>query len=295
MALRLPYLWHPLGECPSFDAMTTATSDFESHTRTPVEDPVANRVRERRLALGWSLKRLSEATGGLAPSFLFNIENGRKVPSEDVAVRIARALDDGAFEATYRAWARAKSRGRTGRIDHEAMLRAWEQLRNPFGGLPAVTAPPPPPAAPQRDAGRLRVPVLASASDPGDGIRPVPEMVINTLSLDPQTYGHDAELARDRFARLRRPFAFPLADALASRVGLPGRTLAVVTREVGEAPEDRAVYVVRIDGALDLVRGDQLVNGDIPAPLKSAGIHTMAALRAAVVGRIDLILPDVRQ
>ena len=56
------------------------------------DDPVAARIRSLRLALGWSLKRLSEASGGLAPSFLFNIENGRKVPSEEVAVRISTEL-----------------------------------------------------------------------------------------------------------------------------------------------------------------------------------------------------------
>ena len=136
--------------------MTTTSAVLENHPRHAVEDPVALRIRERRLGLGWSLKRLSEATGGLAPSFLFNIENGRKVPSEDVAVRIAHALDDVAYEATYRAWARAKSRGRTGRIDHEAMLRAWEQLRNPFGGASAAPEPVAGPGAGRRTVARSR-------------------------------------------------------------------------------------------------------------------------------------------
>jgi transcriptional regulator with XRE-family HTH domain len=272
--------------------MTSASATLDRHTRNQVEDPVATRVRERRLALGWSLKRMSEATGGLAPSFLFNIENGRKVPSEDVAVRIARALDDGAHEATYRAWARAKSRGRTGRIDHDTMLRAWEQLRNPFG---AAVAPLEPPAAPARDIGRLRVPVLATPSDPGDQMRPLPEMVINTLSLDPQTYGHDAELARDRFARLRRPFAFPLDGGQAARVGLPGGTLAIVTREGAGSPDVHATYVVRCNGRLEVVSGGALAGDRIPDALRDAGLATPAALHAAVIGRIDLLLPDVRQ
>jgi hypothetical protein len=238
------------------------------------------------------LKRLSEATGGLAPSFLFNIESGRKVPSEDVAVRIARALDDSAFEATYRAWARAKSRGRTGRIDHDAMLRAWEQLRNPFGN--GDTAAPEPIVGPVREASRLRIPVLATPADPGDSVRPLPEMVINTLSLDPQAYGHDAELARERYARLRRPFAFPLDDERASRVGLPGSSLAIVTRESADPPDTRAVYVVRCAGRLEPVRGTALAGGGIPDALRAEGLSSSEALRAAVVGRIDLVLPDVR-
>ena len=272
--------------------MNGLSVSLEKPTRTPVEDPVANRVRERRLAKGWSLKRLSEATGGLAPSFLFNIENGRKVPSEDVAVRIARALDDGGHEATYRAWARAKSRGRTGRIDHEAMLLAWEQLRNPFGSAAYTNEPA---AVPNRDASRLRIPVLATASDPGDGMRPLPEMVINTLSLDPQTYGHDAELARERFSRLRRPFAFPLDETRSSRVGLPGYSLAVVTRENAATPDPRAIYVVRVDGRLDVVAGTVFTGGSIPDGLRAHGLVTAEAVRAAVVGRIDMTLPDVRQ
>jgi hypothetical protein len=271
--------------------METLSVPLEKPTRVPVEDPVANRVRERRLAKGWSLKRLSEATGGLAPSFLFNIENGRKVPSEDVAVRIARALDDGSHEATYRAWARAKSRGRTGRIDHEAMLLAWEQLRNPFGSASYTSEPA---AVPSRDASRLRVPVLATASDPGDGMRPLPEMVINTLSLDPQTYGHDCEMARERFSRLRRPFAFPLDETRSTRVGLPGNTLAVVTRESAATPDPRAVYVVRVEGRLELVQGTVFTGGSIPDHLRGRGLVTSEAVRAAVIGRIDMMLPDVR-
>ena len=259
---------------------------------------MAVRIRSRRLALGWSLKRLSEATGGLAPSFLFNIETMRKVPSEDVAARIARALEDGDHEATYRAWARAKSRGRLGRIDHEALLAAWEQLRHPFAEPAGDAAPAPgrsPAPEPPREVSRLRVPVLAMPVDPGDGVRPPAERIINTLSLDPAIYGHDAALARERFARLRRPFAFPLAREQAARAGLPEGYLALVSRESGAEPLERAVYVVRCDGRLEVVPGAALAGGAIPSELERAGLATVAALRAAVVGRIDLLMPDVRQ
>jgi transcriptional regulator with XRE-family HTH domain len=283
--------------------MCAAVDTREAPPRAPIDDPVAIRVRERRLAMGWSLKKLSEATGGLAPSFLFNIENGRKVPSEDVAVRIARALEDGAYEATYRAWARAKSRGRHGRADHEALAQAWELLRHPFDDAAAASPPPAAPATsgapiaapPAREASRLRVPVLASASDPGEGVRPLPEMVINTLSLDPQMYGHDAAQARERFARLRRPFAFPLDDALAAQAGLPGNTLAVVTREAASPPEPRATYVLARASRLQLVRGEALAGEALPASLRARGFESLDALRSAVIGRIDLLLPDVRQ
>src|SRR5258706_11724041 len=98
----------------------------------PADDPVASRIRTLRMSQGLSYKRLSEAAGGLATSFLFNIEHGRKVPGEDVAARIAVALGDGAYEQLYRAWAKVKSRGRNGRADHEALLGAWERLRPGF-------------------------------------------------------------------------------------------------------------------------------------------------------------------
>src|SRR3989442_15122041 len=105
------------------------------HGASPsAEDPLAQRIRTLRMSQGLSYKRLSEAAGGLATSFLFNIEHGRKGPGEDVAARIAVALGDGAYEQLYRAWARVKSRGRKGRADHEARRGAWERLPSRFVG-----------------------------------------------------------------------------------------------------------------------------------------------------------------
>jgi transcriptional regulator with XRE-family HTH domain len=263
------------------------------------DDPVALRIRTLRLSQGLSYKRLSEAAGGLATSFLFNIEHGRKVPGEDVAARIAVALGDGAYEQLYRAWARVKSRGRNGRADHEAMLGAWERLRAGFGvtdngaGTPERKIDV---ADGARDAGRLRVAVLATAADPGDGVRPGPELVVNTLSLDPSLYGHDATLARERYTRLRRPFAFPLdAEQAARAPGLPAGYLAVVTRETGELPRRDAAYVVRVNGRLEVVPGSALAAGSAPEPLRASGLTDASALRGALVGRIDLLLPDVRR
>ena len=265
--------------------MSSSTSRTSAASRPIADDPVAARIRTRRLNAGWSLKRLSEETGGLAPSFLFNIENGRKVPSEDVAMRIAIALGDAVHEPTYRAWALAKSRGRTGRTDHDAMLRAWEQLRNAFasdgGTEPAVHGGGASRDGTARDQGRLRVPVLASAVDPGDAVRPAAELVINTLSLDPQLYGHDAEQARERFVRLRRPFAFPLEDGMASRANLPQRSLAIVTREPLETIDPFAAYVLRRDGRLEVLTG--------------AVLAARPESHLLVIGRIDLLLPDVRR
>jgi len=276
--------------------MTTTTRGAGS---PPVaDDPVALRIRTLRLAQGLSYKRLSEAAGGLATSFLFNIEHGRKVPGEDVAARIAVALGDGAFEQVYRAWARVKSRGRNGRADHEAMLGAWERLRTGFGAtdVGARNAGERADGDGGREAGRLRVAVLANAADPGDGVRPGPELVVNTLSLDPSLYGHDAPQARERFARLRRPFAFPLDREQAARVpGLPAGYLAVVTREPLDEVHGDAAYVVRAKGRLEVVAGAAFAGATPPDALRLAGLADPSALRAALVGRIALLLPDVRR
>ncbi len=281
----------------------TSTKARSTSDSPVADDPVAARIRSLRMSQGMSYKKLSEAAGGLATSFLFNIEHGRKVPGEDVAARIAVALGDTPYEQLYRAWARVKSRGRNGRADHESMLGAWERLRAGFGVTDAVAShgtPAPVPAAGEgdaaRDAGRLRVPVLATASDPGDGVRPGAELVVNTLSLDPSLYGHDATLARERFARLRRPFAFPLEPAQAARVsGLPAGYLAVVTREPFDATLADSAHVVRVNGRLEVVPGRVFEGAPVPEPVRAAGLHELAALRAALVGRIDLLLPDVRR
>jgi transcriptional regulator with XRE-family HTH domain len=265
---------------------------------TVADDPVALRIRTLRLAQGMSYKKLSDAAGGLATSFLFNIEHGRKVPGEDVAARLAAALGDGQYEQLYRAWARVKSRGRNGRADHEAMLGAWERLRAGF----AVTDSGVTPATDRldgdgaRDAGRLRIPVLASAADPGDGVRPGAELVVNTLSLDPGLYGHDAVQARERFSRLRRPFAFPLDMTQASRApGLPAGYLAIVTRDLHGETRSDAAYVVRAAGRLEVVAGSVFVGALAPDAVRAAGLTDAAALRGALIGRIDLLLPDVRR
>ena len=272
------------------------TTSTDAPSATAAADPVAGRIRERRLALGWSLKTLSEHAGGLAPSFLFNIENGRKVPSEDVAARIAQALDDSAWESTYRAWALVKSRGRIGRRDHDELARAWELLRTPFGESSPATSPVAPavPRVESGDATRLSVPVLATGVDPGDGVRPPAERVLNTLKLDPSMWGRDAGRARERLVRLRRPFAFALDAGMAAHTPrLLAGYLAIVTRDAG-AQEDGTVrpdeaYVVRVGGRLEVASG-AVLRGEQPA-IASLEALSPAARREAVIGRIDLLLP----
>jgi transcriptional regulator with XRE-family HTH domain len=66
------------------------------------------RMRRRRSQLGLTGTELAQRAG-ISTSYVSLIETGAKIPEEDVAAGIARALDDD--EALYRAWARAARLG----------------------------------------------------------------------------------------------------------------------------------------------------------------------------------------
>jgi transcriptional regulator with XRE-family HTH domain len=66
------------------------------------------RMRRRRSQLGLTGTELARRAG-ISTSYVSLIETGAKVPEEDVAAGLARALDDD--EALYRAWARAARLG----------------------------------------------------------------------------------------------------------------------------------------------------------------------------------------
>ena len=79
------------------------------------------RMRRRRSQLGLTGTELAQRAG-ISTSYVSLIETGAKVPEEDVAAGIARALDDD--EALYRAWARAARFG----IHDLALLNELEAI-----------------------------------------------------------------------------------------------------------------------------------------------------------------------
>ena len=79
------------------------------------------RMKRRRTHLGLTGTELAQRAG-ISTSYVSLIENGAKVPEEDVAAGIARALDDD--EALYRAWARAARLG----IHDLALLNELEAI-----------------------------------------------------------------------------------------------------------------------------------------------------------------------
>lgn len=66
--------------------------------------PLHTRMRKRRAQLGLTGTEVAQRAG-ISTSYVSLIENGAKVPEEEVAAGLARALGDD--EALYRAWARA--------------------------------------------------------------------------------------------------------------------------------------------------------------------------------------------
>lgn len=285
--------------------------------------PIAIRLRRLRLQRGLSLKKLgalaADPSGrALAASFIHAVEAGTKVPGEEVALRLARALGDEQQAALYSAWSQTQSRGRSSRADHLTLLQAWQTLR--FAGLAAdAEETPEDPAAPRRSPtaapvrarrteseaaereARLSIPVLEEGVDPGDGVRPARELVINTLSLDPNTFGREAPAARDVLQRLRRPFAFLLSARQAGR-GLrllPG-AYAIVSRETSAwspgVPAMHDAFALRVPGGIELVSGAALA-GATPPPeaLMTAGLRHADALRAQVIGKVAFLLPGLRE
>lgn len=103
------------GEASGGDAARDPDADAQA------QDPVARRIQERRTEFGWSLAELAERAGLRAPSHIFHIEAGEKIPSEEVAVRLADAL--GEDREVFRAWARLR-----GRSDLRSALSAARTL-----------------------------------------------------------------------------------------------------------------------------------------------------------------------
>lgn len=141
------------------------------------------RMRRRRTQLGLTGSELAQRAG-ISTSYVSLIETGAKVPEEDVAAGLARALDDD--EAFYRAWARAARLGTHDLAilnEMEAISRtpAYASLVESGEELPRLDAPPAPPGegAPAGDlAERLREvasrlgPEALAARRPGRRPRP---------------------------------------------------------------------------------------------------------------------------
>ena len=187
-------------------------------------DPVARRIRARRVELGLSLRGLARAARLQAGSHVLHIENGEKVPSPEVAARLAEALGDDV--ALYRAWATTRHRG-----DLASTLAAAAEVERRLEPGPGGAPP-------------MGVPVIAADHDPGDGREPACA-VLDRVVVDPRVLGATEGGA---------PFAVRVTAAIAARCrgALRPGEVAVVARGQVDTLFPHRVYAVRHAGGVAL-------------------------------------------
>lgn len=123
------------------------------------------RMRTRRSQLGLTGAELAQRAG-ISASYVSLIEKGAKVPDEDVAAGLARALDDD--ESLYRTWARATRLGLhdldlLNRLEVIARTPAYVSLVESGQPLPRLDSPATPPL-PGDEATELAARMLEVAS-----------------------------------------------------------------------------------------------------------------------------------
>ena len=258
-------------------------------TRTP--DTVAALIASRRRELGWSFARLARTAELQSPAYVFHIENGHKLPSEPVAIRLATAL--GLDPELLRAWSRAR-----GRTDLESALlaaRTLARLLDPAGsgmtfetqgGDPASTAPHEPDArvsvgAAPPGAALIDVPLLPEGFDPADQADALlPALCV--LRLDRRLFPpHSAPL---------RPIAYRLsASAVRRASGIVAPGACVVVARDGEPPALDHLAAVRNRGRVEIVRWDgAALPGRAPAANSDARVADAVVSFDGVVGRVIL-------
>jgi transcriptional regulator with XRE-family HTH domain len=266
-------------------------------------------MRRRRAQLGLTGTELAQRAG-ISTSYVSLIENGAKVPDEDVAAGLARALDDD--EALYRAWARAARLG----VHDLALLNELEAIARTPAYLSLVESGEELPRLAPRGAEspgtdtdlarRLRevasrltpasslatphvvsVPLLAEGADPAslDGSRS--RSVRDRLLLDSRLIGgHEA---KDLFAYEVTPGATRHLRGVAA----PGDR--VVFRRGGAVTPDRISAVRAARGivlarALVQERSLLLLPGEGETTFESVGLGEGRGLSDVVAGTHVLLL-----
>jgi transcriptional regulator with XRE-family HTH domain len=269
-------------------------------------------MRRRRAHLGLTGTEVAQRAG-ISTSYVSLIENGAKVPDEDVAAGLARALEDD--EALYRAWARAARIGvhdlaLLNQLDAIARTPAYVELVESGQELPrlrpgeektpeakpemdlarrlrevASKLTPAPPAAPaEPQSGVVAVLVLAEGDDPAELERP---RARDRLLLDRRLLGgHEP----------RQLFACEVpASATGHLRGVAAPGDRVVFRRGGKVTPDR-ICAVRTDRGLVLSRvlvQDRsllLLPGEAETEFESVGLGEGRELTDVVAGTHVLLI-----
>ena len=229
------------------------------------------RIRNRRTSMGLAGYELAKQAG-ISPSYLSLIESGAKVPSEEIALALAKALEDN--PDLYVAWAQAGRlrdvpkhmaqlgmlRRLIGRADSRRRVHSGEDLRDEDEiALPATFArasvrsqswrarveEPLLEALVSERQDTLEVPLLADGSDPGTDPAASPG-VVETLHIDRRLLPPDVE----------RPFAYrpgPAAIAGLEDALAPNDTVLLTSRvDLPLVPS--AIYAVRSKDGVVLTR-----------------------------------------
>src|SRR5258706_7489501 len=239
-------------------------------------DPITTLIRGMRSRQGLSLLALGKRVDASAPH-LYNIEAGRKLPSEELAARIGQEL--GLDPEAFRAWVRAAGRSdwnttRAATLLLERFIRdpevaellseagfapepAFHPAREPVTTSSSAVSAMRPDAIPRLRAAADSPPRVVSA---GGGPARVLVPVLDP-GADPERAraGHDGSLRLDPaglagFESLERPFAYALSAGRFPRAGraLPDTGHVVLTRDPGWPPRVGALYAARHEGRIEL-------------------------------------------
>jgi transcriptional regulator with XRE-family HTH domain len=276
--------------------------------------PLHTRMRKRRAQLGLTGTEVAQRAG-ISTSYVSLIENGAKVPDEEVAAGLARALEDD--EALYRAWARAARIGvhdlaLLNQLEAIARTPAYVEMVESGQELPRLQAheekgpeakleadlarrlrevaskltPSPSAVAPQAEPapGVVAVPVLAEGADPAKLERSRPR---DTLLLDRRLLGG---------CDPRQLFACQVpASATGHLRGVAAPADRVVFRRDGTVTAGR-ICAVRTDRGLVLSRvlvQDRsllLLPGEGESEFESVGLGEVRELTDVIAGTHVLLI-----
>jgi transcriptional regulator with XRE-family HTH domain len=277
-------------------------------------------MRKRRAQLGLTGAELAQRAG-ISTSYVSLIENGAKVPEEDVAAGLARALEDD--EALYRGWARAMRLGLhdlalLNELEAIARTPAYVSLVESGQELPRIEAdsqrgdsdassdltsrlkevasrltPLPVPAeegtsprVPAR-ADVVGIPILAEGADPAVLDTAHSRFVQDRLVLDQRLVGdHDP----------RRLFAYEITATATQRLrGVADTGDRVVLARHGAVTPDRICAVrtgkgIILSRALVQERALLLLPGDGDVDFESIGLPDPDGLARVVAGTHVLLI-----